>query len=505
MTIKSTQLPLVVGLPGQSGSVGSSNGHHPLSPIPEPRTAERERLYAKYADRLSVNPDLTRSLVSFQANNNLPVYRWLKYKEGFSAELVRYCLAYRQRSTPVPGTLLDPFAGTGTALVTAAESGWEASGIELLPVGVAVMRARRAASVVDLAEYRCRLARLASFDLNKEVPDEFHFRHLRITRKAFTDETERAIAAYRQFLTTIADENVRYLFWFAAFAVLEDVSFTRKDGQYLRWDARSGRSLKSTFNKGPILDFRPALTEKLEQILADTESETSRGSWSDAAITEGSCLSELALLADGSVDLVITSPPYCNRYDYTRTYALELAFLGHTDESVKTQRQTLLSATVENKSKRVQLARQYAERNQSERFARILRVFSEQKALHEVLGILKEAQAAGKLNNSNIPNLVENYFLEMCVVVTELARLLAPGGQIFMINDNVQYFGEEVPVDLILSDFAEQAGLTVERIWVLPRGKGNSSQQMGVHGRNEIRKCVYIWSKPETSEKGNQS
>jgi hypothetical protein len=65
-----------------------------------------------------------------------------------------------------------------------------------------------------------------------------------------------------------------------------------------------------------------------------------------------------------------------------------------------------------------------------------------------------------------------------------------------MVNDNVQYNGEEVPVDLILSDFAVSAGLAVDRIWVLPTGKGNSSQQMGVHGRNELRKCVYIWSRP---------
>ncbi len=47
-----------------------------------------------------------------------------------------------------------------------------------------------------------------------------------------------------------------------------------------------------------------------------------------------------------------------------------------------------------------------------------------------------------------------------------------------MVNDNVQYCGEEVPVDLILSDFAASAGLMVENIWVLPQGKGNSSQQM---------------------------
>ena len=35
----------------------------------------------------------------------------------------------------------------------------------------------------------------------------------------------------------------------------------------------------------------------------------------------------------------------------------------------------------------------------------------------------------------------------------------------------------------------------IEKIFVLPKGKGNSSQQMGNYGRTEIRKCVYLWRK----------
>jgi hypothetical protein len=30
---------------------------------------------------------------------------------------------------------------------------------------------------------------------------------------------------------------------------------------------------------------------------------------------------------------------------------------------------------------------------------------------------------------------------------------------------------------------------------VLPTGKGNSSQQMGLHGRDMLRKCIYVWRK----------
>ena len=41
-------------------------------------------------------------------------------------------------------------------------------------------------------------------------------------------------------------------------------------------------------------------------------------------------------------DFIITSPPYCNRYDYTRTYALELVYLGCDSEKIRSLRQELL-------------------------------------------------------------------------------------------------------------------------------------------------------------------
>jgi hypothetical protein len=48
---------------------------------------------------------------------------------------------------------------------------------------------------------------------------------------------------------------------------------------------------------------------------------------------------------------------------------------------------------------------------------------------------------------------------------------------------------------MILSNIAEKLGFQVENILILPDDKGNSSQQMGEHGREPLRKCVYIWRK----------
>lgn len=458
--------------------------------------AKRTALYKRYSDRLIEKPDLTRALVSFQANKKAPFYRWLKYKEGFSSEFVLYCLEKFRPRIPSTPRILDPFAGAGTTLTTATRAGWRATGIELLPVGTAAIQARLLADTVNLQSFQHHLERLEKFQLALPAKKGKRFPHIRITEKAFPVQTERALAAYQTFLDRIQDKDVRFLYWFACLSILEDVSYTRKDGQYLRWDHRSGRPLKSSFDKGVIHGFRSAAIGKLRIMLEDIKKRNGGSFSRNVNVIAGSCLNELPKLSPASCDLVITSPPYCNRYDYTRTYALELAFMDYNEETLKQLRQTLLSATVENKTKRHQLAHEYRSRKQKDRYNSALAVFTNQQALQEVLTLLYKAQKEGKLNNDNIPFMVENYFFEMNFVIRELARVLAPGGRIVMVNDNVQYNGEEVPVDLILSDFAASAGLTIDHIWVLPRGKGNSSQQMGAHGRNELRKCVYVWSKP---------
>ena len=209
----------------------------------------------------------------------------------------------------------------------------------------------------------------------------------------------------------------------------------------------------------------------------------------------GSCLELLPKYESEEFDFVITSPPYCNRYDYTRTYALELAFLGYDDEAVRKLRQSMLSCTVENKEKLEQLKRLYISFNQESVFGRVLDTYEQCEAMSEVNITLEKLKSLDRLNNKNIARMVRNYFLEMCFAIYELARVTKPGGYCVMVNDNVRYGGEEIPADLILSDFARSFGYSVEKIFVLPRGKGNSSQQMGNFGRAEIRKCVYLWRK----------
>jgi DNA modification methylase len=462
----------------------------------------REKLFERLSNKLETAYQFNRQIVSFQANKKEPIYRWFKYKEGFSTALVKYFL--KEYSTK-PGKILDPFAGAGTTLFTAQEEGWESTGIELLPVGAFVMKVRQSAKNVDLIKLKSAIEEF--WRTHEIIKPTISIEHISITKDAFSEETENYLNKYISFSNSCKDDNVSNILKFAAFSILEEISFTRKDGQYLRWDHRSKRSLNGKpFDKGRILPFKEALELKLNQILQDLSGSNQVQTLFDSIekpkfkefpvnVIEGTCLKELPKIPSDVFDFVVTSPPYCNRYDYTRTYALELVYLGLNNDEVSYLRQKMLSCTVENKEKLQYLEKFYRSLNQLDTFNKVIDTYNSCDAMQEVNFILDEFNRIGELNNKNIARMVKNYFFEMAFVIYELSRVMKSGGYCVMVNDNVRYGGEEIPVDLILSEFAENFNFDIEKIFVLPKGKGNSSQQMGKHGRTEIRKCVYLWKK----------
>ncbi len=462
---------------------------------------EREKLYEKYKSIIETNYALNRSLVSFQANKREPFYRWFKYKEGFSKKLVNYFI---DKYHPKKGHILDPFAGSGATIFAAREKGWESTGIELLPIGIFNIQARLAAENITLKKFKEDVDTFWN-NFDKITDKDSVIQHISITRGAFPEENENNLNRYLSCCKKISNESIKIILEFAAFSVLEEISYTRKDGQYLRWDSRANRSYGNTeFNKGEIFDFIIIVKEKIKEIISDlspTESielfneEKENQDLFDPKILKGSTLEVLPGIESSSIDFVMTSPPYCNRYDYTRTYALELIFLNNDDEEVKKLRQTMLTCTVENKEKMGFLENLYFELNRTKDFNFINTMYNSHPAMKEVNDVLSKLNDLDKLNNSNIPRMVKNYFYEMLFVIYELYRLLKHQGIVVMVNDNVRYGGEEIPVDLILSDFAKNIGFRIKKIWTLPTGKGNSSQQMGLHGRSELRKCIYIWEK----------
>ncbi len=445
-------------------------------------------------DKLVIDDRLKRKMVSFQANKNHKYYRWYKYKEAFSSDLVKYLFG----KYPVnKGTVFDPFAGAGTALFACAELGYHTDGVEVLPIGQQIISANILARnhcnpfLVEKLKY---WSENAIWDRKGKIKP---FEILRITKGAYPPETHYKIKRYLYELQHEKTE-VQKILMLALLCILESVSYTRKDGQFLRWDMRSGRGNgKNLFNKGEIIPFGQAIKKKLAEIIEDiTVNSENMDFFSDintnsqvgrVQLLKGSCLNVLPKVQDEYYTGIITSPPYCNRYDYTRTYALEHAVLGIDDSELSLLRQAMLSCTVENKSKKLLSI--------NKEWKPAMDICSNQELLHDILSYLEYKKEKKELNNNGIVKMVKGYFYEMACVIQECYRILSPNGYMFMVNDNVRYAGVSVSVDMILSKMAEQLGFTVENILFLPQGKGNSSQQMDRHGKKELRKCIYVWRK----------
>jgi PAS domain-containing protein len=367
--------------------------------------------------------------------------------------------------------------------------GIDADGIELLPIGQEIISSRLILERHFTEEDFRTLQRWASERPWAQIEARQSLPMIRITDGAYPSSTVTSIEKYMDAWQKEI-QRVQRVLRFALLCVLESVSFTRKDGQYLRWDDRSGRRLgKKPFNKGTILDFDTAITSKLTELVSDVRLEQSAVESFEGEIRlfPGSCLDILPTLQPEQYDVIITSPPYSNRYDYTRTYALELALLGVSEREILRLRQRMLSSTVENRTKDLLLV--------NPQWTSAIQATDEQVLLQAILRYLEDRKARNELNNNGIPRMVRGYFYEMACVILECSRVTKPGGLLFMVNDNVRYAGASISVDMILSSIAEKLGFEIDSILVLPKGKGNSSQQMGVHGRESLRKCVYVWTR----------
>lgn len=429
----------------------------------DPRDSERLRIEHKFRPLLEEDPRLGR-LVSYAENKSVPFLRLYRYKEAFAFSFVRSFI--RRFHLTHDDYIFDPFAGMGTTTFASMICGIPSIGIDKLPIAVFIARALLHLPFIESGDLTSIFKELQKkLDNVNPAPVAMD---VNIMKSAFD---KRILFRLRQWKAVIdkLPRSWREIFLLFLFSILEATSYTSKEGQFLR--------LKNDKSPAYPDEAISCIVSQAEEDINHIDGENwlfqhwmpNRELLPEVILGDARDLRDIGFAR--SPTAIITSPPYPNRYDYSRNYCLELCFDSVADfEELKSIRHSMLRSHIES-------------------------IVSDRDvpphpAVREVL----ESLAGKKLNNPGIPRMLIGYFVDMKKVIREWNRVLAPEARVAMVIGNVRFEGEMIPVDLILSEMAEQEGFEVEQI-VVCRYKGNSSQQMRKYGKAPVRESVVIWRK----------
>jgi site-specific DNA-methyltransferase (adenine-specific) len=420
-------------------------------------------------------PDLA-GLVHWAGAATQPIHRWFRYREGFSPALIGE-LGLGQR-------ILDPFCGSGSIMVGAAQQGRVAVGIDVNPLAAFVSRVKL--SPLRTADLAAAARFAGSFEAALGRVPLWPAPALRITPKVFEPRILDAVLRLRTLLERRATSGEQRDFLLLAWlSILQDVGSYFKEGNGIKYRNRQrrrggyvaradGQWQLARFGADQEAFVRAVFRAKLAEMLADA------GVWrADPAafraqrVVAGNSLEELGHLDAASFDSVVFSPPYLNRFDYLESQKVELwfgGFVGSYDDAGVLRKRSLrshLGAALDGP---------------------VL-------DLPEVDGLVAALDPGSYAVRTRVPALIRGYFSDMAAVLQRCRHVLVPGGRCCVVVGNSAYGGVIIPTDELIArlgrgaGFDEAAVVPVRHLTVAPQ------QRMALQGREELmRESVVVLS-----------
>lgn len=427
-------------------------------------------------------PFFGKDLSVFSSNMLLPRHRWYEFKEGFSAALVDEALRSASGRQKDALTILDPFSGCGTTLLSSISAGHRAVGIEVNPFLTFASRAKCVPGVWDRSEFLGARDIILGWDISDGIS------HLEsystFTQKEGADkwlfnlEVLRAFWASQKALTLVPP-HFRGPFRLALLGAALECSNVKRDGKCLRY--RKDWKTLAADNELFCESFRQRCEMIYEDVCAWPLSDAGR-----LEVYQGDTRKILGSsennLQHQSVDLVVTSPPYLNSFDYCDVYRPELflgGFVSSNNELRAIRLQTVRS--------HVQVAWTKTQAYQSP----LLRTY------------VKSLREASVLWSPHLPDMVQAYFDDMHSVLGALHHYVRPAGQVWFVVSTSAYAGIEIPVDLLLAEVGEAAGFHLDSINVLRRLRSSGQHWQGQGTKPPLRESLIIWRKPRKGAKSH--
>ncbi|MEH1925230.1 site-specific DNA-methyltransferase [Nostoc sp. C052] len=372
---------------------------------------------------------------TFINNMKLPVHRWFRFSAGFSAQWVETIITQAKERGET--TVLDPFSGSGTTLLASEKLGVECLGIEAHPFVVRIARAKLLYQT-DADAYLEHIQKVIKCAENVQPCVDTY---PKLIHECFSISSLESLDRLRQSWEKFADDSSEsQLVWLTLVSILRHVSHAgTAPWQYILPNKKKQYSL-DTMSAFGLMAESIATDMRIAGKMAASIATLIQ---SDARTCQG--------VPDNFANLVITSPPYANNYDYADATRLEMCFMkeisGWSDLQSAVRQYLIRSCSQHVTNKNVNIDEVLASHELYPIKTSIIEIchkLSQERHLH-----------GGK---KNYHLMIACYFLDMARVWIALRRVCkSPATVCFMIGDSAPY-GVYIPVIEWMGLLAEAAG-----------------------------------------------
>ncbi len=381
--------------------------------------------------------------LTFKGNVGAGRHDWLRLTPAYSYQLVKRALALVE-----PGQrVLDPFAGTGTTGLAAAEDGLDALLLDINPFLIWFANAKTRRYDPDQVDLMVERARYA-IQLVRENPDcvapipPMH----RITRW-WEEDILSVVAALRFAINKTADGSVIDDLVNIAFCRVmisqSNAAFNHQSMSFSSQDERQPR-----FFDDRVDDVLDAFNREVSYVAKTSQAEllgTVAVSLDDSRTMRS--------VSDRSIDILYTSPPYANRMSYIRELRPYMYWLGYLTNSRQAGELDWRAIGGTWGMATSMLANWHPS--------------SEVPLGDEFRRTLSSIAGASAPNGALLSRYVHKYFADVSEHLRSAYRVIRSGGSATYVVGNSTFYGIEAPTEQWYADLLSSAGfqdVTVSRI-----------------------------------------
>ncbi|WP_025679673.1 hypothetical protein [Paenibacillus massiliensis] len=383
----------------------------------------------------------SKNVTTFVDNMKLPIHRWFRYSAGFSAEWIELVIQKFNVDNQKNFNVFDPFVGSGTVLLASDKKRVNGMGTESHPFVSKMTKAKLLWDKVednDFLNFGMGILEEAKRVQNVDVSKEYS----ELIYKCYPIEVLNQLTSLKR---VIQDKQATggYLYelsWLALVSILRTCSSAgTAQWQYVLPNRKTKAKL-------PFDEYE----NKIKMMASDIHHWKIKTKTSKAIFIQEDARN-CPSVESAWADLVITSPPYANNYDYADATRLEMSFFNEVNswgDLQNTVRSHLIRSCTQHVSKQKKETFEILKSD-------ILKpIYSEIVEVCKKLDLEKENHGGKK----NYHTMIALYFLDLAEVWYELRRICKEGANVcFVIGDSAPY-GVYVPVDKWLGELALAAG-----------------------------------------------